>query len=314
MNRHAIRIHPGLRLLAALLLLASPEFVLGEGVPSPLPEGLKAGAEKGRFICEKDGAPMVWIEAGKFPRGNGEGEPDERPPAEVQVSGFFLDVEEVTNGRYRAFYTWWREAPETEKRKFSHRDEPEGWDHRPAFWPGEDEKEKETPDVFSRDAFPVVGVSWFSARACAKWAGKDLPTEAEWEKAASHDGASKTKRNWPWGNARPDFTRCNFAGNVGFPVRPGRYESGAARCGAVDLSGNVWEWCADYYHKDFYGTETGKASDPLNGFPSAFRAVRGGSYSSKEEEIRTTYRDRADPRKTYRDVGFRCVLRVKKAR
>ncbi|MHC4600011.1 MAG: formylglycine-generating enzyme family protein, partial [Planctomycetota bacterium] len=232
--------------LAGILLLGGRTE--GEGGPETLPKGLKAGPAKGEFTWVKDGAAMVWVEGGPFTRGtSGGSEPDEGPAVEVEVSGFFLDRFEVTNGQYRRFYAWWQAASPEERKAVSHPNEPEGHDHRPAYWPSE-KKEEEAPkegEEEAPDGVPVVGVSWFSAYAYARWAGKDLPTECEWEKASSGGGPQGKKRQWPWGDEAPDFTRCNFKGNVGRPVRTGSYALGVAVSGAHDMAGNVWEWCLD---------------------------------------------------------------------
>ena len=299
---------------ATVLCLRSALRAEETGSP-PLPEGMKAGTAPGESVWVRDGAVMVWVAGGPFPRGADTGEPDEGPAGSIVVSGFYLDKTEVTNGMYRKFHAARAACPPEARRLFSHPDEREGADLRPAFWPPEPKEgetaEKRDPaqELVARDDLPVVGISWFGAWAYARWAGKDLPSEAEWEKAASFDPAARAKRLWAWGNAAPDFTRCNCNGSVGHPVRPGSYPGGAAACGAEDLAGNVWEWCLDFYHKDFYGTEAGKAADPVNRFPSATRVLRGGSYKSSPDEVRAVFRDRADADKAFRDVGFRCVAR-----
>jgi len=290
-----------------------------EGPPPVLPAGMRKGIKPGEYVWSRDESVMMWVTGGPFQRGTGEGgDRDETPASEVRVSGFFIDKFEVTNGQYRRFYEWWLRSPPAMRRQHSHPTEPEEFDHRPLYWPVEDAEAKEgekndapVHEAYRDAAYPVVGIRWYSAWAYAHWAGKSLPTEAEWEKAASRDEAVGVKRVWPWGNDAPDFTRCNFDGNVGRPVRPGQYPSGRAASGAHDMAGNVWEWCLDFYHKDFYATEAGKKKDPVNQYPSAYRVVRGGSYNSRPEEVRTSYRDRAAPHKRYRDVGFRCVVRLR---
>ncbi|MCU0723446.1 MAG: formylglycine-generating enzyme family protein [Planctomycetes bacterium] len=309
----------GSRFLAVAALLAAAvsgaPALGGEEAALPVPAGLRPGDAPGEYVWGADEAVMVAVPGGLFPRGADASEPDEGPAGTVAVSGFYLDRAEVDNRRFRKFHEAWRAAPPEVRARWTHPEAPAGFDPRPAFWP-EDPKDggkngatKDSGDAsLAGDDQPVVGVSWFGAWAYARWAGKDLPTEAEWEKAASYDPARRAKRLYPWGNEAPDFTRANVLGNVGKPVRPGNYPGGAAACGALDLAGNVWEWCLDYYHKDFYGTEAGKAPDPVNRFPSAHRSLRGGSYRSSAEEARTSFRDRADPARAFRDVGFRCVL------
>jgi beta-lactam-binding protein with PASTA domain/formylglycine-generating enzyme required for sulfatase activity len=298
--------------LAAFLLWTGVALGVEEGGPEALPKGFEASLDKGLYTCIKDQAAMVWVAKGKFTRGaDSASEGDEGPPAEVEVGGFLIDRFEVTNGQYKKFLAWFEKASEETRMGVRHPDEPETHDHRPAYWPTGEEVEGEAPqeEEYNRSENPVVGVSWFSAYAYARWAGKDLPTECEWEKAAASGDPGKKKRQWPWGETAPDFTKCNFAGNVGHPVRPGSYPAGVSRCGIHDMAGNVWEWCLDYYHKDFYKTETSKKADPRNLFPSSHRVVRGGSYISRGEEVRSAFRDRASPKKRYRDVGFRCVKR-----
>ncbi|MSS70723.1 MAG: formylglycine-generating enzyme family protein [Candidatus Latescibacteria bacterium] len=171
--------------------------------------------------------------------GSAEGEKDEAPPHTVSLDAFAIDRTEVTNAAYALF---WKadggpESPHT----------PGNFEGRGAVrWP---EAARERPD------HPVVGVTWFDAAAYCRWAGKRLPTEAEWEKAArGTDG-----RVWPWGNAfgGGDSARANvYNGDDGYvqstaPV--GRFPSGASPCGALDMAGNVWEWVADWYGSDAYG-------------------------------------------------------------
>lgn len=152
----------------------------------------------------------------------------------------------------------------------------------PFFW--DDER-------FNKPLQPVVGVSWNDAVAYAKWAGKRLPKEIEWEKAARGvDG-----REYPWGNTQPDNTKAvyNLDPNKGAPAPIGNRKEGASPYGCFDMAGNVWEWCEDWY-------EEGK-----------FRVVRGGSWVNHHYILRSAYRSCSYPEGRDNNVGFRCVKQSK---
>lgn len=178
---------------------------------------------------------------------------------------FWIDKHEVTNAQYRRFVE-------------------ETGHPRPSYW--------EDP-AFNQPDHPVVGVSWEDAVRYAQWAGKRLPTWAEWEKAAgAEDG-----RTYPWGEAwAPD--RCNSVGGQdGFegtaPVAS--FPSGASPYGVMDMAGNVWEWVAD-----------GPESSPTEG--GTTRWGRGGSWANGPEGVRISARARGDPFLTDCIIGFRCAM------
>ena len=146
---------------------------------------------------------------------------------------------------------------------------------------------------FNRDEQPEVGVSWDDAMAYCDWVTKTskekmkfcLPSEAEWEWAAG-----RGERKYPWGNEEPNHNRANYDGKVGYPTPVGSYPSGATPEGLMDMAGNVWEWCADWYDEKY----------------KSIRVLQGGSWVSSGINLRCWSRRRISPDLRFDDVGF-CV-------
>ncbi len=280
----------------------------------PMPAGLGRGERHGEYVWEKDGASMAYVPPGTFAMGM-EGADADNPRHDVFLPGFYVDRHEVTVGRFRRFAADARYATEAEREAFGLLDQ-DPWRAERPFSAGKSWRNAAVPeidfDVRQTDEHPVVWVSWNDALAYATWAGKHLPTEAEWEKAArGGDG-----RLYAWGNAGPEegVFRANFgpgrADADGFagtaPV--GSFPPGASACGALDLTGNVWEWCADWYAADAYlGPDAGQAPP---GPPSGeARVVRGGSWTTPEQGLPAAARGRRAPSFRMADGGFRCVVR-----
>ena len=161
-------------------------------------------------------------------------------------------------------------------------------------------------EPFSLGNHPVVGVSWYEAVAFCRWLSEvlgyevRLPREAEWERAArGTDG-----RIWPWGNEPPTAEHCNFNDNMGHTTPVGIFPSGQAACGAMDMAGNVWEWCSTKWLDDYQGYEA-KVDDDLEG--DARRVVRGGSWSLIDQDVRSAYRNSSNPNNRNNNKGFRVV-------
>jgi formylglycine-generating enzyme required for sulfatase activity len=242
----------------------------------------------------KDGAPMVKVPAGEFLMGSdstdSETSPDEHPQHKVTLGEFYIDKYEVTNGQYRAFLASVASAGHAACDPA----EPEGKDHRPHPQSWLDYRMNTTNQ-------PVVGVDWYDASSYCRWAGKRLPTEAEWEKAArGTDG-----RIYPWGNewessrARASETKSKRSSKVG------SFPSGAGPYGAEDMAGNVWEWVHDWYGEQIY--EEGPRENPSGPATGEMHVVRGGTFSNKPEGLRAAVRNHGYPTGRINGVGFRCA-------
>ena len=240
----------------------------------------------------KDGAPMVMIPAGPFPMGvpagDRDGGRDEYPRHEVQLDSYYLDKFEVTNARYLEFV-----------KATGHRIPQNPTNPTRNLWQGD-----AIPDSLTDR--PVVNVDWSDADAYCKWAGKRLPTEAEWEKAArGTDG-----RLFPWGNETPTSKLANFALGARFsysqvlmPVQS--YESGKSPYGLRQAAGNVWEWVQDWYGANYY--ETSPDRNPRGPDQGQFKVVRGGSWSDLPKYLLTYGRFKLPPETRNSYTGFRCA-------
>ena len=217
----------------------------------------------------RDGTMMVWVPEGYFTRGSDTGSGDEKPVRQIWLDGFWMDETQVTVAQYRTFCeVTGRAMPKAPRWKW-------------------------------RDNFPMVNVTWHDAMDYATWAGRQLPSEAQWEKAArGTDG-----RVYPWGN-KQDKSRTTF--DVRQPATVGSRPSGASPYGCLDMAGNVWEWCADYFRVDYYGTAP--SHNPLNTGISQARVLRGASWSSSNWSfLRASYRRCSVPSVMSDGIGFRCA-------
>ncbi len=258
-------------------------------------------------MSESDGATLVHVPGGTFTMGYSRGERDERPERRVFVSAFWIDQTEVTAARFSRFAeaVGYRSTAEKEGWAWvwdaSLKQGKGGWrQERGATWrnPG-----GRGSDWGKMPEQPVSQVSWHDAVAYCRWAGRRLPTEAEWERAArGEDG-----RKYPWGNAR-DPMRANLKdGEDGFPeVAPvGRFPQGASPFGALDMAGNVWEWVADWYGARAY--EKMAERDPRGPASGKTRVVRGASWGSPIDWAGTYNRYHRLPDYRNNKIGFRCA-------
>ena len=225
----------------------------------------------------KDGAPMVLVPAGEFPMGSEQGDDDEQPVHRVVLDSFYLDTFEVTNGQFAKFVAAIQSEP------------PWGF------------ADQETPVVHADR--PVRWVNWLEATGYCLWAGKRLPTEAEWEKAArGTDG-----RVYPWGNEPPTPVHAVFGLKEGADtVSPiGNRDKGMSPYGVHDLAGNLYEWVADWYDEAVYRPiPTVNPRGPTEG---TTKVQRGGSYINSPYRLRSSFRTKGDPTEHDPNVGFRCA-------
>ncbi|HVE57366.1 MAG TPA: SUMF1/EgtB/PvdO family nonheme iron enzyme [Pyrinomonadaceae bacterium] len=233
---------------------------------------------------------MVLVAAGEFTMGSDTGGDESKPAHKVTVPAFYIDKTEVTNAQYKEFCTAnGKSAPPD------------------PFW--------EKGYFENRPNAPVLGVSFNDAQEFAKWAGKRLPTEAEWEKAASWDAAKQSKLDFPWGAS---FENGKAAFGLDTPKDVGSFPSGASPSGAMDMAGNVAEWVDAF----FQPYPNNVASNP--NFGETNRVVRGGHFGSKSNDLlKTTKRiyvppgvaSGEDEEKLFAAaIGFRCAVSADDAR
>lgn len=214
---------------------------------------------------------MVYYEGGNFLMGNNEVR-DEAPEEEVYTGPFWMDIHPVTVQEFAQFL---KETGHPE----------------PKFW--------RDPQYNGPDQ-PVVGVNWAEAKAYAEWIGKDLPSEAQWEFAAR----GKENRKYPWGSLPPDPTLCNYGDNLGMPSIVSMHDGGATPQGIHDLAGNVFEWTRDPFLP--YNVARKQAENGAQDSPR--KAVRGGCWNSKPDELTCTARKGFFPESRLNILGFRCVI------
>jgi len=271
--RQAVVVQPNRTVEVGLKVL---DLSSAESPPARVPIGKNPqGYEE--YWRAKDGAIVVRVPAGEFLMGSpeGVGEAPERPQHQVYVSEFLIDKTEVT----------WRQFQKFAAAK--------GIPLSPV------------PIWGTPDDYPASFIIWEQAQGYCTWVGGRLPTEAEWEKAArGTDG-----RRYSWGNMW-EADRCNS--QDGGPHRPesvGSYQHCLSPYGVLDMAGNMWEWCADWYDENYYAKSP--PQNPMGPTSGVLRVLRGGSWMNLEEYLRAAFRYKGDP--TYRNssYGFRCVQDVK---
>jgi iron(II)-dependent oxidoreductase len=272
--------------MAFIHKLAQPLF-------SPQAQG---SLQRGEVVSD---SPMVEVPAGEFMMGSDrlEAQDNERPAHSRWLDTYWIDRYPVTCAQYSKFMTaggyqtrnWWSAA---------------GWQwlqaypvDRPLYW-------CDAPEWADH---PVCGVSAYEAEAYAYFVGKRLPSEAEWEKAASFDPQSSTVTPYPWGDRPPEPYRANFNQWIGHTTPVDAYPAGASALGCYDLLGNVWEWTASSF-----GSYDGFQSYPYTGYSQSYfdgqhRVLRGGSWVTRPWGLRNSFRNWYHPWVRQILVGFRCA-------
>jgi formylglycine-generating enzyme required for sulfatase activity len=225
---------------------------------------------------------LVYVPAGDFTMGFDRGSKKDMSPSHtVTLDAFWIDRTEVTNGQYTKCVS--AEACDEPQDLTSH--------NRVKYYNG---------DPYA--AFPVINISFNEAAAYCKWAGRALPTEAQWEKAArGTDG-----RIYPWGDKVVSATLSNYGKPQGDTVQVGSYPDGASLYGALDMAGNVSEWTADWYDGTYY--QASPKENPQGPGSGYKRAVRGGSWGDDISNIRTFIRSGLIPLTQSNNLGFRCAM------
>jgi formylglycine-generating enzyme required for sulfatase activity len=233
---------------------------------------------------------MVHVPAGEFTMGSDEGDSDEQPVHTVYLDAFYIDKTEVTNAQFVQFLNEQGNQEEGGVTWLDIGDEDcliteSGGQYQPQS---------------GYSDHPVIEASWYGANAYCQWAGKRLPTEAEWEKAArGTDG-----RTYPWGEGIDcDHAQYKECGGQTVPV--GSKSKGAGPYGALDMGGNVMEWVGDWWAHGYYATSP--ESNPKGPASGVYRVIRGGSWYYGVAGLRAADRGGIDPDDSDPGVGFRCV-------
>lgn len=230
-------------------------------------------------VHEKNGLVLVYVPGGEIYLGDEEIHAWSGPVRRVRMRPFWIGKYPVTNEQYARFL-----------------EENQGC-QRPAFY--QDPR-------FNQQRHPVVGLSWEEAWAYCRWAGLELPSEAQWEMAAR----GTDQRPYPWGGELPTSRHANFGGSSGGTTPVDAFPTGAGPYGTLDQAGNVWEWCADPWEPDLYRHMEDGQWDPVAKGETAVRALRGGCWMNPGRDLHAAYRDRGTAKLRFNNQGFRCLVRV----
>ncbi len=279
-----LAIMPSIYCVEAINIVSQQGIIISANAPCPVPN---APSE------------MIEIPAGEFEQGSDSSDAfdNERPAHRLYLDIYWIDRYPVTCGQYRQFM----EAGGYHNSSFW---SSEGWEwvqknsvRQPLYW----------SDDSCFDSHPVCGVSWYEADAFARFAGKRLPSEAEWEKAVCWDVVKGSRRTYPWGEDPPDASRCNHDNLYSQTTPVGAFPAGASAYGVCDALGNVWEWTSSW----FEGYE-GFEFYPYAGYSQVYfdrqhRVLKGGSWATRPRALRGSFRNWYHPWVRQLFAGFRCA-------
>lgn len=220
---------------------------------TPIPMLTPTPAAGDVMVSEQDGMKLHYVPAGPFTMGSDSDSRDdnEKPIHEVKLDAFWIDESEVTNKMYALCVKDTQCQPPSSK---------DSNIHKPYY------------DAPQFADYPVNNVSWNDATAYCAWAGRKLPSEAQWEKAARGPNGN----TYPWGNAAPNKDFSNYS-SLGDTSKVGFYPTGKSFYGAYDMAGNVWEWVNDWYDSGYY--DESLLSNPVGPASGGYRVMRGGSWN-----------------------------------
>lgn len=254
-----------------------------------LPEGAGVTGAAGELVSVSAGEFLMGASRDSFAYDN------EYPARKLFLPEFRIARAPVTNGEFARFV----EEGGYERREFWTE---EGWSWRekenwtqPLYWrragAGAWTERRMFDEAPLAPAHPVTGVSFYESEAYARFAGRRLPTEAEWEKAASWDAQNKTKRRFAWGDEEPDTSRCNYGMNFWGTTPAGQFPGGASPFGCLDMTGNVWEWTSTPFEA-FPGFEPFPYPEySQTWFDGDHRVLKGGSWATSPQVLRTSFRN-----------------------
>ncbi len=282
--------------------------------PSTAPPKPGVGSKQ---ISAKDGMVMGFVPEGNFQMGSNDGPDYEKPSHTVWLDAFWIDQIEVTNAQFEKFVNESNYETDAETADWSY-----VFDVSSGKWPkvaGANWRHPQGPtsNLDGLENHPVAYMSWNDADAYCRWAGRRLPSEAEWEKAAR----GTDHRLYPWGNQKPGKNLLNFADKAiplgwsdkatdddyPFTSPVGHYPEGASPYGALDMAGNVWEWVNDWFDPNYYLSQT-TWRNPTGPSARAGKVLRGGSWYDSGNVSRSSFRLAYFPMDWYAYYGFRCAV------